>query len=372
MIQNKSKSIEIPEVKYDSNTHRFILKMISEELSNMSTPCYYPKLVRSFEDVKERLGIRKKDCLDFKINNYNKKISSFDMMNQEQVIVLSICLIYFARKKDFEALKVFYYFLAIKFYYNLFHKHFKFCNDKYYELALNRISKKHLFKIKKGIPNAIVYLADEERKKYEKILGDPRFDIEMLVKLLYALRMRISQSLKSFAESYYRVQQEEVTKKGSRESDSPPQTASTGIDRVESSFMALDKISAMICTYSHIDEDCLEYAITKSGIRRSTGNDIIKEVSQVENKENVYFIYVLIYKMLNNKIKDLCNERGRIQLIAMIDSGKKILDKYSIKEEMIKLVNSLPSSYIFKNIYERQIIIFLSHYFTLYLKRRIC
>lgn len=70
-------------------------------------------------------------------------------------------------------------------------------------------------------------------------------------------------------------------------------------------------------------------------------------------------------------MKEICSEIKRHALIRKILSNKKIGD-YSVREEIKNLLFLLDNAYELKNMDYSQIVLFFSHYLTLYIKNRFC
>ena len=124
-----------------------------------------------------------------------------------------------------------------------------------------------------------------------------------------------------------------------------------------------------MCTFKQIDTASLNYAISRSGINRSIGNTIIKDVSVVDFREQIKFIIILMLRL--SPLENICKENGRNALIKKIELGRKI-ENYSVKEEIIQMLNGTKSGYRLKNIYPSQLTIFFSHYLTKFIQRKIC
>jgi hypothetical protein len=362
MLINKF-NITFPEKINDTECYKFISKIIGTEISRLSKPCYYPKLTIYYQDLQE---ITKFD--DLMIKKFRDTVldrySKFAIFNDKYNVLLLMGIMYFSAKRKFEIAKLFYLFLAIKHYSNVFHKHFKlFCKDELFTMALEKVSHKHLYKTKGGVSPTITYLAEDEFRRYKPILSKPTKDIKdaELVSLIYSLRTRVSQSVKSFAEQYYKLYQ---TGEGIKKSEDE------GEDEGENQALLIsDKYSMIMCTYGQIDKAALEKAIIQSGIRKDIALTIVTQMSNPDYREKIRFIINLIGRV--EKITNICVESGRGRLIRKITSGVRV-DKYSVKDEISELLHSLDSGHQLRTIYEPQLIIFFCHYLTLFLKSRIC
>jgi len=347
----------LPEIKYSPRVNKKVSQIVGNELTNLSKPCYYPKMVRYFKDLKADLGITDDDIARFKKENLSRKYASFVMMKDNQIVCLMMTFIFFAQAKKITISKLFFLYLNLVFQSNLMHRQFpKFCNPDAYALAFDRVSHRHLYKQKGGIPPTVQFISEAEFKKWHKLITGPRLTDESFVKMVYASRTRLNQSIKSFAEIYYKIAKD----KSSQISGDDAESKLEGV---------ADRIAMMMCIYGNIDKSALSNAILKSGIRKDVGIMIISELSTPDYKEQLRFIILLMHKL--SGLNNICIEAKRLGLLRKIVSGQKI-NNYAIRDEMLKLLKTLPSSYTLNSLHNDQLIMFLSHYITLYLKGRIC
>jgi len=348
------------EPKSDANIYRYMSKIVGTELSNMVKPCYYPKPVIYFKDIQEQLGVTPEDIKKFK-SGIEAKYKTFDIYNDKYTIMLMLAILHYAQKKKYEISKMFFLFLAIKFYSSRLHTHLKsFCNEDLWIVTLDRLSPRHLFKTKKGIPNAIRYVSDFDFNKQKNKLSQDILSDKDLISIVYGLRRKIAQSLRSFAQLYYKLYEEGKTAKSAPLEDA----------EVEGSQLVADKVSMTMCVFGQIDRDALKKAIIQGRVRKDLASTIITEFSVTEYKDKMRFIIILMSRLMS--LKSVCVEKDRGKLIRKINSNVKIGGKYIIRDEILEMLYSLESGYQLKSIYENQLVMFFSSYITNYLRNRIC
>ena len=351
----------IPLVTYNSDTHRYISRLIGNEMSAISKPCYMPKLIRYQEDIKSLLKISDEELVKFKNKNISSEYGWFRVANDKYTLLVVAAIIYFCRTNRAEIGKLFFDFLSLKFYYNRLHLHFsKFCSPDLFNLALDKLSHRHLFKTKGGISSAVSFLSTEVFEKHKRVLMSETLTDEKLLAIIYELRHRIGQSLRSFAQVYYKLAEEKH--KGPISTQEEPME-----DKMS---MISDKISSMICTYGNIDDVAYSQSIIKSGIRKESARVIIKEISNPDHQSKVKFIITLFNYLV--PLKNICTDSNRLSLLRRIEKKELVANKYVVKDEIVEIVRSIPSSYSIRTIPDSQISIFLGHYLTIYLKNRIC
>jgi len=345
----------------ETQINRSISKMVGYEFSYISKTCYYPKLIKYKEDITRLTQITDDDIKEFR-KSLSQKYGSFAILTERYTVMLLLAQIHFAQKKKTTISELFFYVMAIKFYSSVLHKGLpKFCSNDIWNRALENISPKHLFKSKNGIPNAVDYLTKEVFKKYISSISKNKIDEHTVFRMVYELRHRLSQSTKSFVGVYYKIA-EEVQKKSLN--------AEEGQEEVADIQLASDKISMSMCTFSQIDETSLKQAILKSGIKRELGYLMVSEFSAVEYKDQIRFITILTCRLSKN-LNNFCQEQSRNNTIRKIANGSRF-GNYVIKDQIIKLIKSLESGYRFKTINKNQLVIFFSHYLTLFIKSKTC
>jgi hypothetical protein len=203
-----------------------------------------------------------------------------------------------------------------------------------------------------------MYLSDFDYNKNKSKLQSPELDDRDLEVIVYGLRTKITQSVKSFAQLYYKIYESGSTKSSGED------------DEVRGSTLVADKISMTMCTFGQIDKDALSKAIIQSRIRKDLAISIISQISVSEYKDRIRFIILLISRL--ESLKVVCIESEKLKLIRKINSNVKIGNKYNLKEEIKNLLYSIESGYQLKNIYDIQLIMFFSHYITNFLRNRIC
>jgi hypothetical protein len=354
-------TMSYPEKVDEVACHRYISKVVGAEYSRLTKPCYYPKLTIYFQDIQEITGFTNEHIETFKkgiLDPYSKYV----IYNDKYTVLILMCILYFFVVKKLDTAKLFYQFLAIKFYSSRFHIHFKFCKDDLFVMALEQLSHKHLFKVKGGVGSAIDYIYRTEYEKYQYTLSKPVKNIsdKELVAMVYSLRTRIAQSVRSFAEVYYKIFEKGEGIKKTKEEEEEGESGSA---------LAADKYSMIICTYGQIDKLALGQAISQSGIMKGPAVSIVTQFSTSENREKLRFIITLITRI--EKITNICTETGRNRIIRKIISDVKF-NNYSVKEEIKDLIYSLDSGYQFRTLHVPQLVMFFCHYLTLFLKYRIC
>lgn len=339
--------------------YRFVSRIVGNELSDISKPCYMPKLVGYRNELTNLLGYTRERGRSFQ-NQFSPKYARFGFLQDEFTRMILMGLVHYGAERNVDLTKLFYTLLTIKFYNSLLHRMFpRFCSDGLWTLTLNKISTKHLFRDKNGIAGGVIHITNSLFTIYRNRLLSDSLNEKDFIRIIEDCRNRIAQSVKSFAEKYYELQKQ----------DAKGMVGAEDVEEVRDIQLVADKISMSMCTYRQIDSRALEEAIRRSGINRDVAGTMITSVSDVEYKNNIKFIIILMGRASN--IKNVCSESGRNGLIRKIDGNIKI-GNYSIKEQMLKLLYDTEFGYRLKSMHTKQIVVFFSQYLTLFLRNRIC
>lgn len=342
------------------SVNRTLANITGTEFSKLMSPCYYPKMVKYWLELKDATGLDESKIKMFYKGFTNQYITQFRVISNDITTLIILGIIYYSRIKEMETVKLFYYLLAIRFYSNLVHRNFKYCKEETWELTLQQLSQKHLYKIQNGMSNSLMYLANVELQKQFSTLSKKEMTEVELLEIVYALRHRISQSMRSFTVKYYQL---DADKEGKV-------STSVGDEELSNITLLVDKISSSICTYNQIDKIALIKALNTTGIIKDVGIKLIEEMSSVEYKDKIRFILILMNRIVETK--EWCLDSKRSNLVRKIIADKIKINKYSIKSQILELVNEIDQQHSARNINKNQVVGFITNYLTLYVRNRNC
>lgn len=359
--------ISVPKLKDSPNDIKalsnYLVRTNGYELSKLHTPCYKAVMIKYFSDLKVLTGIQKQDFDNFFNTMVDPEYRNvFKVLKNDITSIIIMGIIYYSRHKHKDLAESLYILLAIRFYTNSFSKHWKmYCKEDVWDLAFTNLSQKHLFKLKNGISNTLFYLASEEYKLRQNRFSSTTITEKEILKYVYILRHRISQSVRSFANRYYDIEQNENTLNLNKQKEIDNTTDIVNINLLS------NNISERICTYAQVDQKVLLESIKNSSLRRDISISIINELSNIRFKENIRFIIILISKIIN--LKEICTRQP--YLVKQILLDKKRIGSYSIKDEIYKLTETMNTTGI-KSVNKDQIISLIANYITLYIKTKVC
>jgi len=341
---------------------RYMANSAAIEISNLDKPCYQSKYLKYKSDIEYMLKLDREKRKLF-LKQFRSKYRNFKLINDDFTLDLIMLLIYTFKVKDYEFSRIVSLFLSIKFYTSLIKIMFPLtCNESKWNLALSKLSSKHLFKTEKSISLSISYLNKVVLDKYKSDFIKSEIDDEVLVKYVFELRSRIAQSLKSFANLYYSVIPGETFVVDDFDKDEQVKTSESNL-----SIMITDRI----CVYSEIDERAVLLSAKYSGVLQNVASEIVEEISSVEYKESLGFLLVLLFRAVTDVKKTFCYERNRTSLIRKILSGSVYVGKYNLKKNITDFLSNLQTVRFSKESKIKSVN-FLLHYLTLYIQKKIC
>lgn len=196
----------LQQIKIDDKKLKQTLNTIAaKNFSGLSSPCYFPPHKEMYHSLLYATKVTETDVKQFVRRTWSgRKEAGFKILNDPPVLFLIFLMYYFLNKRDMVGYRATMYVYMIRFYSNLAYKSFPYgCKQDVFKQALNILTKTHLFVREKSISNAIHFLSTEMERIWTKDIKD--WNLDRISKFIQDSRTRISQSLKSFAETYYRI-----------------------------------------------------------------------------------------------------------------------------------------------------------------------
>ena len=365
--------------KIDPNYNKlkqFITKSAARELSALSEPCYYPKTKRFYYELLNILKIKDKDMKEFVKRTYKgTKAEKFQLTNDVGTNILVFVMHYFLSKKDMRAFSAtMVYFMIIQ-YSRLMHKQMKYCDTDAFKYTLDSLTRTHLFFREKSIPNSLYYLAKQMQKRYTNDIK--AWDVDSIIAFLSSARTRISQSVKSFAEAYYRNHKSGARIKTQGEISDDEDANNYQYEVLEKGQKIVDDITKKITLYKVIDRKAFDEAKKISKIKTSIATVVANNVSNEKHINNVKLALQLYVKTIKD-VDMICGDGFYTHVKKLMAIKRTIAQLYFKAQINILLIEVLKDSKLLKT-YESytsqtQFIInsFLAFYITIIVRRSIC
>lgn len=358
----------------DSQLKSLIVRIVSRNLSSISEPCYYPDLKKHYYEFLKFTDLTEKDVREFVKRRWaGKKEAKFQTNTDSIANFLVFLLQYFLRKRDKVAYNNLMVLYVIRHYANLMHKHFKYCNPDTFKYALETLTRTHLFSRERTISNALYYMGQEMIRRWTRVLRNN--DLDGIGFFMRESRHRVSQSVKSFAQTYYRIAEKGGgIKTGELPSDDEegqaPQTA-------ERSLKLIDDIAKKITIYRYTDRKAQEEARKLSKINSSIATQIVSKLNNTKYSDDIRLILKLFTRDLKN-VNQLCGKEYE-NYVRQLMSIKRTKLKIYFKQQINMLITSLLKEFDYWEKYKKLtsqtqflINLFLAYYLTMLMRNSVC
>lgn len=362
----------------EKNLQRVVLKITSSDVNNLSQPCYMPGHKKEYFMLLNATGLTDKDIKEFAKRTYKGTIAQSFNITNEPATNLLLFIMWYALKIKNETLYhgTMVYHMARQ-YGHVMKRHFKqFCNPEVFEYTMETLTKTHLFYREKTIANSLFHLAKELEKKYTKDIKT--FNIDGIIQFVSVSRHRISQSVKSFAEHYYRAWKSgDAMKVQGDQSDEEADQNFQQQQKQERGKKIIDTAINKITVYREIDNVALTKSIQLTKIKTSIASTILKELQNIKYTDDLRIILQLFIKEINNKSM-LCGV-GYEKYIRKLMSVKRTNSIVYFKQQVniltrniMKATNYLKTYENYTNQTQFMINSFIAFYLTMIVKNSVC
>jgi len=358
--------------------HKELKKWIStktaNELMELSKPCYFPPFKKEYTELLYLTGLKNVDISRFIKEFYPPKLSKELILRDNGTNILLYMIYYFLKNNDeYSALATMTY-LNIKFYSSRLRVHLRvYCDPNVFRLALDGLSKNHLFVREKTISNAIYYLSNFAIKKFNKVLKEFN-NPEKMSKCVYDIRNKIAQSVRSFAQAYFKISESGLGLRDIEEYDVDTESKTLGSSKQKIAIV----ISKEIAIFKKIDQKAFNMARNLSKINYLIAEFLVKSLNDIKYIDDIRVILELFLNVINKK-EDLCSTNffTNVQKLMAV---KKTTKPIYFKQQVVQLVcKILQSSDSIKEKYDAltnqtkfQISSFMAFYLCLIVRNRFC
>lgn len=355
---------------------RFIMKTTAKELLALSEPCYYPKLKKNYFDMLHLCGLKEKDVKDYvKRFYYGLKAAEFQLQKDPIANLIIYIMHYFLAKKDTSGYTVTMAYFVLRNYANLIHKQFKYCNPDAFKYALEHLAKTHLYIREKTIANSLFFMSKEIMRRYTTSVKDG--NAEGIAKMITETRTRVSQSIKSFAELYYKAQEKGTIVRNPYEGEDED-TGNKFQEQTQDKYQRIiDSITKKICVYKYIDKRAMSDAKTITKINLSLATLLSNSVASVQYIDSIKVIMKLFLKDIK-EVKTICGKEY-YKYIRDLMSIKRTSSPIYFKQQVNQLVEKLIDDIKYREKYDKlsnqskfMINLYIGLYATMILKNTIC
>jgi hypothetical protein len=359
----------------DSQLKSLVVRVVAKNLSSLSEPCFYPELKKHYYEFLKLTGLAEADIKEFVKRRWKGRKEAKFLTTTDPIANFYVFLMqYFISKRDKQAFANMMTLYIIRHYSALMHKHFKFCNNDVFKYALETLTKTHLFFREKSISNALYYMAQEMIRKWT--IGIGKGNLDNISAFMIESRHRVSQSIKSFAQTYYKVSEEGVGIK-TEEMPGEEDENSYQTQSAERSTKLIDDITQKITVYRYSDRKAQEDARKISKINASLATQIVTKLNNVKYSDNIRLILKLYIRDLK-ETKNLCG-KDYDKFVRNLMTIKRTKQKIYFKQQINILLLDLLKDFGYKQKYTKLtsqtqflINLFLAYYLTMLVRNSIC
>lgn len=355
---------------------RNIIKFAATELNNLVEPCYYPAVKKYYFTLLEDTGLTNSQLSKFVKEKYKgTKYGHLNLVIDPITTLHVLIMYYFLKNKDQVGYNMTMVYHAIRTYTNLMHKQISYCDPGAFRYALEHLNKTHLFVREKTIPGAIYFISQEMVKQYTTAIKNS--DDEQIAIFVQMIRHRLSQSVKSFAEEYYRAAQNKDAIKNTPliTDDEGNEVQSYGeVSRTE---RMIEDVAKRITLYREIDKSALDEAKKLTKVSSDMANNISNKLCDLKYADNITIILKLFIKDIKN-VKMICGKDYYVhikQLMSIKRTSAQIYFKQQISELLNLLIKELGQEKTFNNFSSQTKFLvnyFLAYYITMILRNKLC
>ena len=311
----------------------YVTNLAATELDKLSTPCYYPETKKRYNEILSVCGLTDSQVkLEIKKFYQGTPAAGWLLTKDPQRNMFMFLLNYFQKNNDTLGYQVTMLYYVIREYSNLMNKMIQYCNPNVFSYTLQHLSKTHLFITKKTISGALYHLSNEMQRRYPDF---KELDTALAVKFIQESRTRVSKSIKSFAELYYKFSKEGVNIRNPYEGETGEQ-----YEALAGRLSALiDNIVTKVTVYKYIDQKALTEAKKLSKIGPHFSEQISKELCNTKFSDQLRSVYQMFLKEVKD-IKFICGDEFYKYVDSLI-SVKRTTKTIYFKQQLTLLLEGI-------------------------------
>ena len=367
----------LKKIKYTPELQKLITRLAATEISAISQPCYFPPLKKSYNEMLMEIGLTDQEVKAFIRRMLAGSASvDFRIMNDSATILLLLIMHIFIKKKNTVGLSDALVYHMVRQYSHVMNRQFpKYCNADVFRYALNNLTKTHLFIREKTIASSLVYLAKEVLRRFAPAIQ--KWDVEQLVQFVYISRHRISQSVKSFAETYYQADKEGHGIRTQIEPSDDDEGNTFQYQIVERGKKLIDEISKKITVYRYVDKAALDFSLEFTKVKTEIASSIMREMAHPQYAEEIRMLLTLYIRKMEEK-NQLCG-RNYLEYVKSLMVIKRTTEVVYFKKYAIDLLKHLLKNAKMMHLYNSatnqgqfNLAVFLAVYITSVFKNSLC
>ena len=351
----------------------YVVRAAADELAKLSEPCYYPEIPKHYYQFLQLTGLTEADIREsFKEFFRGIKEAPLTIHRDPKSQILIFMMHYFLTKKEIQAYVSTLLYYMLKVYSNLMWGRIKFCKKDVFRYTLDHLSKTHIFNREKSIAGAIYYFMQEMQNKYSNSFVSK--DAREIAMFMTEARSRVSQSIRSFQNAYYKFHKEGLK---FREPYVGEEGEEFEYQTLEKRNILVSEIVKSITVYKEVDEKALVEAKTYTKVRESLARQIAAELTDIKYQENLRIVLDLFIRDIKST-PTICGKDFFTyirSLMAVKKTNKPMYFKQQVIQLLVKILKSIKVFQTYLDLTSQSkslVAFFLALYVTMFLRNKIC
>jgi len=315
--------------------HNYAMKFVSQELSNLSEACYYPKTSSIYTDLLHYANTEESKLISYSKQKYGEQKAQFKLVHDPYTTLLILIIQEFLRYNDVGGAQMLFHLFSLRTYSNTLrafttpkggaNNRQSICIKDVFSTALESLSRNHIFRREKTIPSSIIYFSNYIFRKYKQDLADDNSN--QIFNMIYSLKNRIKQSIRSFMHKYYDIYKDKTSNR-TKDEEQYDQAAETRLKEF------INRISDDMCIYRRMNNMFYDMAVGITKFNKNLSKKYLMSIMQPSMKEKINLAYYLLLKdvrdfgaIKTNKFLDYIKQLMSIKTTKQVLYFKKVVDE---------------------------------------------
>lgn len=294
-ILDDRKVISVLDLDY---LYRYLMNHVSLEFSNLIESCYYPKTNNIYKDLLHMCNTDEQLLTQYSIEKYGPQRSQFKLVHDPYTTLIILIVQEYLKVNNLVAAQTAFHLFSLRTYSNTLY-HFTtskrngnkkaLCLPDVFQQALESLSNNHIFRKKQTIAASIIYFSNDVFRKFKQSLQID--DSNRIFAMIYSLKNRIKQSIRSLMNKYYEIYKNKVTNNTSDETDWDT-TKETKLKAF------IEKIVEDMCVYRKRNSVAIQQAMSITKFNKKLSVQYAETIAQPAFIESVKLSYYLLLRPL--------------------------------------------------------------------------
>ena len=333
-IVDDKKIISVIDLDY---LYRYIMNHVSLEFSNLIESCYYPKVSTIYKDLLNMCNTDEKLLIQYSLEKYGQQRSQFKLVHDPYTTLLILIIQEYLKANNQVAAQTVFHLFSLRTYSNTLY-HFTtskkngnkkaLCLPDVFQQAIESLSNNHMFRKKQTIAASIIYFSSDVFSKYKQALMMD--DSNRIFSMIYSLKNRIKQSVRSMMNKYYDIYKNQIKNKTDDEKDWDT-TKETKLK------VFIEKIAEDIRIYRKRNSVAIQQATSITKFNKKLSVEFAENIAQPAFLEPIKLSYYVMLRTLQDL--SIIRNSKFLDFIRMQMSIKSTKQKIYFKKTIDDILN---------------------------------